>query len=126
MSENLDDPDQRLHDLDARLAAARRRSVTGVSVHEGRAWSVGAEFVGAVLVGCIIGFQLDKWLGTKPWLLFLFLLLGFSTGSWRAYRYGIGESKRTVDKSQSSTKPSGRDGGVSGAEQRDEKNILRD
>ncbi|GJM03322.1 MAG: hypothetical protein DHS20C08_18230 [Rhodomicrobium sp.] len=46
----------------------------------GRAMRMGSEFVVAVLVGTFIGWQLDKWLDTKPWLLILFLLFGFGAG----------------------------------------------
>lgn len=34
----------------------------------------------SVLVGTFIGFYLDRWLGTSPWLLLLFLVLGIVTG----------------------------------------------
>jgi ATP synthase protein I len=56
----------------------------------GRAMSVGlnafSEFVGAVVVGALIGWQADVWLGTKPWLLVVFLGLGTATGFWNLYR----------------------------------------
>jgi ATP synthase protein I len=39
-----------------------------------------AEMVAAVLVGGGIGWGLDRWLGTKPWLFLLFFLLGFAAG----------------------------------------------
>ena len=51
---------------------------------ESRGWAIGIEFVGAVLVGALIGFFLDRWLGTSPWLMILFLLLGFGAGLRRA------------------------------------------
>jgi len=38
------------------------------------------ELVGGVLVGAGIGFGLDRWLGTSPWLLITFLMLGFGAG----------------------------------------------
>ena len=36
--------------------------------------------VGAVVVGGLVGFFLDKWLHTTPWLLVLFGSLGFAGG----------------------------------------------
>jgi ATP synthase protein I len=39
-----------------------------------------AELVAAVIVGGLIGYGLDAWLGTKPWLFLLFFLLGFAAG----------------------------------------------
>ena len=34
----------------------------------------------AVIVGGVIGWGLDWWLGTKPWLFLLFFVLGFAAG----------------------------------------------
>jgi ATP synthase protein I len=39
-----------------------------------------AELVGAVIVGGAIGWGLDKWLGSTPWLFLLFFVLGFAAG----------------------------------------------
>lgn len=56
----------------------------------GRAMSVGftvlSEFIAAILVGAVIGWQADVWLGTKPWLLVLFLGLGVAAGFWNVFR----------------------------------------
>ena len=46
----------------------------------GSAFKLGAELVSAVLVGTIIGFILDTWFDTKPWLIILFFLLGSIAG----------------------------------------------
>jgi ATP synthase protein I len=39
-----------------------------------------AELVAAVIVGGLIGYGLDSWLGSKPWLFLLFFVLGFAAG----------------------------------------------
>jgi ATP synthase protein I len=39
-----------------------------------------AEFVSGVLIGAAIGWVMDRWLGTSPWGLIVFLLLGFAAG----------------------------------------------
>ena len=36
--------------------------------------------VGAALFGGLLGFLLDKWLNTKPWLMLVFGALGFFAG----------------------------------------------
>lgn len=55
-----------------------------------RALSVGlnafSEFVGAVLVGGLVGWKVDEWLGTKPWLMIVLLGLGIAAGFWNIYR----------------------------------------
>ena len=43
-------------------------------------YSLGINLVVSVLVGMALGYGLDQWLGTKPWLMLLFLFLGFSAG----------------------------------------------
>ena len=40
----------------------------------------------ALFVGAVLGWFLDKWLGTRPWLLLLFLVLGMAAGMLNAYR----------------------------------------
>lgn len=45
-----------------------------------------SEFVGAVLVSALIGWQADKWLGTGPWLLVVMMGLGVAAGFWNVYR----------------------------------------
>ena len=39
--------------------------------------TVGMALVSGMLVGGAIGYFLDKWLGTSPWLLFIFLIFKF-------------------------------------------------
>ena len=46
----------------------------------GSAFRLGTELVAAVVVGTIIGFILDNWFDTKPWLLIIFFFLGAAAG----------------------------------------------
>ncbi len=51
--------------------------------------TMGLELGLSVIVGLLIGQALDNWLGTEPWLLLLFLLLGMVAGFrsvWRLLR----------------------------------------
>ena len=47
---------------------------------------VGVELVSALAVSVAIGWALDRWLGTKPWLLALFVLLGGAAGVANVWR----------------------------------------
>lgn len=75
-------------DFDKRLAEARAKQREGEPRAGGggsnSAWGYGfriaTELVGAILVGAAIGYGLDKWWGTSPWLLIVFLMLGFAAG----------------------------------------------
>ena len=46
----------------------------------GQAFKMSTELVSAVAVGTIIGFILDKWFDTKPWLILIFFFVGVIAG----------------------------------------------
>jgi ATP synthase protein I len=46
----------------------------------GVAFKMSTELVSAVVVGTIIGFILDNWFGTKPWLILIFFFVGVIAG----------------------------------------------
>ena len=46
----------------------------------GNAFKLSTELVSAVLVGTIIGFILDTWFDTKPWLIITFFFVGVVAG----------------------------------------------
>ena len=52
----------------------------------GSAFKLGTELVSAVAVGTIIGFILDSWFDTKPWLIIIFFFLGATAGMLNVIR----------------------------------------
>tara|TARA_Y100000590_G_scaffold116338_1_gene132815 strand:+ start:1114 stop:1395 length:282 start_codon:yes stop_codon:yes gene_type:complete len=46
----------------------------------GMAFKMSTEMVAAVFVSTIIGFILDNWFGTKPWLILIFFFVGVIAG----------------------------------------------
>ena len=52
----------------------------------GSAFRLGTELVASVAVGTIIGFILDNWFGTKPWLIIIFFFLGAAAGMLNVIR----------------------------------------
>ncbi|WP_268893640.1 AtpZ/AtpI family protein [Roseomonas harenae] len=46
----------------------------------------GVEVVSALVVGAAIGFGLDRWLGTFPWLFLVFFVVGGAAGVLNIYR----------------------------------------
>ena len=52
----------------------------------GNAFKLGTELVAAVAVGTIIGFILDSWFDTKPWLIIIFFFLGATAGMLNVIR----------------------------------------
>lgn len=95
-----------LKDLDKRLREARARKPRGAdkaaSTGMGLAFRIATELVAGLVVGVGIGWLLDDWLGTKPWLLIVFFLLGSGAGILNVYRtvsgYGltVGYRKRNA------------------------------
>lgn len=88
-----------LDELDARLRHAREAAdVSGGRTKPGSdgrsglgfAMRIGVELVAALIVGVAIGYFLDQWLGTKPWLMLLGFVLGSAAGILSVYRAATG------------------------------------
>ncbi len=52
----------------------------------GVGFRAGVEVFSALVVGVAIGWFLDRWLGTWPWLFLLFFVLGSAAGVMNVYR----------------------------------------
>lgn len=48
--------------------------------------SIGLLIVVSTLLGLGLGYWLDSKLGTKPWLAFVFTILGLASGMYESYR----------------------------------------
>ena len=80
-------------DLETRLKIAKSKIKKQVLSNNekkgsfmGSAFKLGTELVAAVGVGTIIGFILDSWFGTKPWLIIIFFFLGAAAGMLNVIR----------------------------------------
>jgi ATP synthase protein I len=76
-----------------RRGRAGREAGRGPDSALGYGFRIGVELVSALVVGVGIGWLLDWWLGTQPWLLILFFLLGAGAGVLNVYR-AVGEMDR--------------------------------
>lgn len=63
---------------------------------------IAVEILAAVAVGVAIGLMLDGWLGTKPWLLILFCMLGFGAALVNVMR-----TAREMDRKRREAKQAG-------------------
>jgi len=52
----------------------------------GIAYAAAFSLFGAVVAGLLLGWLLDRWLGTKPWLLVAGLILGSAAGLYEFIR----------------------------------------
>jgi ATP synthase protein I len=86
---------QKLH---KQIAAVERRYRDEASENRWRSlfslgWRVALEWGAAVLAGYGLGYVLDAWLNTTPWLMVFFLLLGNIAGLLSIYRTYRGDIK---------------------------------
>ena len=75
----------RLKALEARIAAAKRSQTPKPHIEEHYsqahlAWRMVIELVAGLGIGFGIGYGLDVLLGTSPWLMVVFVILGFIAG----------------------------------------------
>jgi ATP synthase protein I len=95
---------KRAAELGSKLDAAKHKDVSagghsagGASAQSkkamGRGLRVSAELIGGVVAGGGLGWVLDRWLGTMPWLFIVFFLLGSAAGIMNIVR--IGQREKT-------------------------------
>jgi ATP synthase protein I len=95
----------RLQRLGERLATASRPSENDSGPRPSadasafaRGFRLSTELVGGVIAGAVIGWLLDRWLGTTPWGLIVFLLLGFAAGVLNVMRAaGVTRERKLSD-----------------------------
>jgi len=98
-------PDARIESLDERLdrlqqAEAKRTAKREPDASYQAGQLVLSNLIGAPAGGFIIGFVLDKWLGTQPWFLLIMLFLGFVGGFVNVMR---------ISKSSTGNRPDGQE-----------------
>ena len=86
-----DKPRPSLEDLGSRLRKARGGNESGnrgrlSGTRLGQALHLAIEMAAALAVGGGIGWLLDDWLGTRPWLFVVFLFVGIAAGILNAFR----------------------------------------
>ena len=70
----------RLEIAKSKILKKNKDSKQSSSSNIGAAFKLSTEMVAAVVVGTIIGFILDNWFGTKPWLILIFFFVGVVAG----------------------------------------------
>jgi ATP synthase protein I len=95
-------PDARLGSLEKRLERAQEAETAKAIKAQGNPNSrigqlVMSHLVGAPLGGGILGWLLDKGLGTRPWLMLVFMFLGFAVGVRNVLRIAMTTSVNDRD-----------------------------
>lgn len=101
-----DDPadslEERRRRLGAKLATHKPDGKTAETEGTGKpsyakAFQLSTEFIAAIFVGTLLGYLLDRFLGTTPWGMIVFLLLGFVAGVLNVMRSaGVVAENRVV------------------------------
>ncbi len=82
-------PDDKLKNLSSKIAEfGESERIESKAPEEGMnaGARAGLELVTSIVAGAVIGWALDNWLGTKPWMLIAFLFLGVGAGFMSVYR----------------------------------------
>lgn len=95
-------PDARLESLDERLDRFQQEEAKRTAKRQpDPSYQAGqlvlSNLIGAPAGGFIIGFVLDKWLGTAPWLLLIMLFLGFVGGFMNVMRISRSSTGNRTD-----------------------------
>jgi ATP synthase protein I len=102
-----------LDPLEARLKAAKARHEPEPKQIVLSAFARGTrhamEIAATTIVGAGVGWVLDRWLGTKPGLFLLFLLLGIAAGFWNLVK-AVNAEAATIRK-DAAAKAATREGG---------------
>jgi ATP synthase protein I len=84
------DFDERLKRLRTSLDQSKENNAGRRALADNTGWAqalkLGSEFVAGVIVGFVIGYGIDYFLGTTPWGMVVFLLLGFVAGTLNVMR----------------------------------------
>lgn len=82
----LDTLGERLAEVQARHAPSPQPDSGARGEALGYALRLGVELVAGVAVGGFIGWALDRWLGSAPFLMVVFLVLGAAAGMMNVFR----------------------------------------
>ena len=112
---------ERLKRLEEKISAADEARSTPSSgqdkyTQSSLAWRMVTELVAGMLLGVGIGFGLDTLLGTMPWFLMIFAILGFVAGVRVMMRTADEVRKRRGEGARLAPDPGQGDAGPSGAD----------
>lgn len=72
----------------------------------GKYSALGLEMALSVVIGAGIGYYLDKWLGTDPWLLIVWTGFGFAAGVRSLFRAAV-KSGKDIEKDEEARRKGG-------------------
>jgi ATP synthase protein I len=110
-----DDRNRQLDELTAKVKAVQERrakSETRSASSAGRTTGqmglglrISVELLATLAVGTGMGFVLDRWLGTSPWLTLVFFMLGAAAGMRNVIRVATAAQKKVADDANRTKEP---------------------
>ena len=73
----------------------------------GRYGALGLEMSISVVIGMAIGWKLDQWLGTTPWMMVVWIGFGFAAGVRSLYRAAVRAQRESDEEDKKDGKPGG-------------------
>ena len=61
-------------------------------------WVTGSSFFGSIVAGLLIGYFVDRWLGTDPWGIIICTLVGAYSGFMRLWHYAKVEEAKEQER----------------------------
>lgn len=96
---NNRDEQQPPSDIQSRIDEVRNKRAEADRANDASAkavgMKVGIDLFAGVLFGLVVGLALDRWLGTAPWLLVVFLILGMGGGISNVIRTAEEQRKKS-------------------------------
>jgi ATP synthase protein I len=74
----------------------------------GKYSALGLELAISVILGLAVGYYLDKWLDTSPWMTVFWLAIGFAAGLRSLFRAALRSGKELEKDEEEKRKPDGR------------------
>ena len=100
-----------VHRKNVRSRAADPAARTSKRVYNAlNASSVGLELGISVALGLLVGFYMDKWLGTEPWLMLAWLTLGLIAGFRGVFRAVARADRAAAEQDREDREAGGGDG----------------
>jgi ATP synthase protein I len=76
-----------------------------------------SEFAAAIVIGGLLGWRVDSWLGTKPAFLIVFFMLGVAAGVWNVIRVTSAFSRGAPAAPRQTTSPAAGQNAPAGADE---------
>ncbi len=94
MSQIPDDLGQKIKEAQSKSAPPPRPKEAHMSPEMQAALKAATDFSAAIVVGAFLGYWIDRWFGTSPYGIVIFIFLGFGAGILNLYRTQVAQNDK--------------------------------